>query len=187
MIYLELFASFFKIGLMSIGGGYAAMSLIEQQVVTLHSWLSMQQFADIMTIAEMTPGPIAINAATFTGMQIAGFPGALTATAGCILPSCVIVTVMACLYQRYRSLHAVQSVLTGLRPAVIAMIASAALSLVLMAVFGQRTLPQDMSSFSLPSLCILVFAFLLLKKFRLSPIRTMLLCGIAGLVLHTVF
>ena len=72
MIYLELFWSFFQIGLFSIGGGYAAMPLIQEQVIELHSWLTMTQFADIMTIAEMTPGPIAINSATFVGIQIAG-------------------------------------------------------------------------------------------------------------------
>ena len=78
MIYLELFWSFFQIGLFSIGGGYAAMPLIQHQVVDLHPWLTMTQFADIMTIAEMTPGPIAINSATFVGIQIAGLPGAIT-------------------------------------------------------------------------------------------------------------
>ena len=78
MIYLELFWSFFQIGLFSIGGGYAAMPLIQNQVVDIHPWLTMVQFADIMTIAEMTPGPIAINSATFVGIQVAGLPGAIT-------------------------------------------------------------------------------------------------------------
>ena len=77
MIYLELFWSFFQIGLFSIGGGYAAMPLIQNQVVDIHPWLTMTQFADIMTIAEMTPGPIAINSATFVGIQVAGLPGAV--------------------------------------------------------------------------------------------------------------
>ncbi len=79
MIYLELFWSFFQIGLFSIGGGYAAMPLIQNQVVGIHPWLTMAQFADIMTIAEMTPGPIAINSATFVGIQVAGLPGAIIA------------------------------------------------------------------------------------------------------------
>lgn len=84
MIYLELFWSFFQVGLFSIGGGYAAMSLIQDQVVDIHPWLTMTGFADIMAIAEMTPGPIAVNAATFVGIQVAGLPGALIATIGCI-------------------------------------------------------------------------------------------------------
>ena len=90
MIYLELLWSFFQIGLFSIGGGYAAMPLIQNQVVDVHSWLTMTQFADIMTIAEMTPGPIAINSATFVGIQTAGIPGAIIAAIGCVLPSCMI-------------------------------------------------------------------------------------------------
>ncbi len=102
MIYLELFWSFVQIGLFSIGGGYAAMPLIQDQVVDLHPWLTMAQFADIMAIAEMTPGPIAINAATFVGIQVAGLPGAVLATLGCILPSCLIVMTMAYLLSLQR-------------------------------------------------------------------------------------
>lgn len=80
MIYLKLFWSFFQIGLFSVGGGYAAMPLIQNQVVDLHQWLSMQEFADIVTIAEMTPGPIAINAATFVGTRVTGLAGAIAAS-----------------------------------------------------------------------------------------------------------
>ena len=82
MIYLQLFLSFLQIGALSFGGGYAAMPLIQAQIVTEHQWLSMSEFTDLVTIAEMTPGPIAINAATFVGTRLAGVPGALTATPG---------------------------------------------------------------------------------------------------------
>lgn len=116
MIYLELFWSFFQVGLFSIGGGYAAMPLIQDQVVDIHPWLTMTGFADIMAIAEMTPGPIALNAATFVGIQVAGLPGALIATIGCIFPSCVIVMTLAYVYYRFRGLSIVQGVLAGLRP-----------------------------------------------------------------------
>ena len=95
MIYLELFWSFFKIGLLSIGGGYAAMPIIQNQVIDIHHWLTMTQFTDIITIAEMTPGPIAINSASFVGIQVAGFCGAVIATVGCVFPSCIIVMVLA--------------------------------------------------------------------------------------------
>ena len=95
MIYLELFWSYFQIGLFSIGGGYAAMPLIQHQVVEVHPWLTMTQFADIVAIAEMTPGPIAINSATFVGTLVAGLPGAIIATIGCVFPSCVIVMGLA--------------------------------------------------------------------------------------------
>ena len=95
MIYLQLFLSFLQIGLFSFGGGYAAMPLIQGQVVTAHGWLSMSEFTDLITISQMTPGPIAINSATFVGTRIAGMPGALAATAGCVLPSCILVTLLA--------------------------------------------------------------------------------------------
>lgn len=95
MIYWQLFLSFFQIGLLSFGGGYAAMPLIRHQVVELHPWLTLTQFTDIVTISQMTPGPIAVNFATFVGMQIAGLPGAIVATLGCVAPACVIVTLLA--------------------------------------------------------------------------------------------
>ena len=114
MIYLHLFLSFLQIGLFSFGGGYAAMPLIQDQVVTLNHWLSMKEFTDLVTISQMTPGPIAINSATFVGIKIAGIPGAVAATFGCILPSCIIVTIIARLYLKYRNMAALQSVLSTL-------------------------------------------------------------------------
>ena len=104
MIYWELFLSFLQVGLFSFGGGYAAMPLIRGQVVTVHHWLSMSEFTDLITISQMTPGPIAVNSATFVGTKIAGTLGALVATFGCILPSCIIVTVIARLYLKYRNI-----------------------------------------------------------------------------------
>ena len=84
MIYIQLFLSFVQIGLFSVGGGYAAIPLIQSQVVETHGWLTMNEFTNLITIAEMTPGPIGVNSATFTGLQIAGIPGALAATFGSI-------------------------------------------------------------------------------------------------------
>lgn len=149
MIFWELFRSFFQIGLFSIGGGYAAMPLIRHQVSEIHTWLTVEQFADIVTIAEMTPGPIAINAATFVGIRVAGLPGAIVATAGCIVPSCLIVMLLSFLYYRFRGLGIVQGILGGLRPAVIAMIASAALSLLQLAILGTGERTVDVLSLAL--------------------------------------
>ena len=122
MIYFRLFLSFLQIGAFSFGGGYAAMPLIQNQVVTLHGWLNLAEFTDLVTISQMTPGPIAINAATFVGTRIAGTPGALAATIGCVLPSCILVTLLAKIYLKYRNLSLIQGVLKSLRPAVVAMI-----------------------------------------------------------------
>ena len=145
MIYLKLFWSFFQIGLFSVGGGYAAMPLIQHQVVELNNWLTMQEFVDIITISQMTPGPIAINSATFVGIQIAGLPGAIVATLGCVFPSCVIVLTLAWVYFRYRNLSVVQGVLGGLRPAVVAMIASAGLSILILCLWDSGNISLSLS------------------------------------------
>lgn len=187
MVYLELLWSFFQIGLFSIGGGYAAMHLIQHQVVDVHPWLTMTQFADIMTIAEMTPGPIAVNSATFVGIRVAGIIGSVAATAGCILPSCVIVMTLAYVYYRFRGLTMVQGVLAGLRPAVIAMIASAGISLVTLSFFGQRSLPADLSGINDISVFIFAAGFLILRKWKVNPIQIMAGAGISGVLLYSVF
>ena len=187
MIYLELFWSFFQIGLFSIGGGYAAMPLIQSQVVDLHEWLTMSQFADIMTIAEMTPGPIAINSATFVGIRIAGIPGAIISTLGCIFPSCIIVMTLAYIYYRYRGLSMVQGVLSGLRPAVIAMIASAGISLMILALYGQRELPADLGNLDCIAVGIFAAGLLVLRKWKMNPIWVMAGAGVLGVLLYSVF
>ena len=136
MIYLQLFWSFFQIGALSFGGGYAAMPLIQAQIVDLHGWLSMTEFTDLITISQMTPGPIAVNSATFVGTKIAGIPGALVSTAGCVLPSCILVTLLARLYLRYRNLTVLQDILGSLRPAVVAMIASSGVLILVQALWA---------------------------------------------------
>ena len=185
MIYLELLWSFFQIGLFSIGGGYAAMPLIQNQVMDIHPWLTMTQFADIMTIAEMTPGPIAINSATFVGIQVAGLPGAIVATAGCVFPSCVIVMTLAYIYYRFRGLNMVQGILAGLRPAVIAMIASAGISLLIMAVYGQRVLPEDLMSFDAIAVMIFLIGIIALRVWKPNPLWIMAGSAVLGVILYT--
>lgn len=187
MIYLQLFWSFFQIGLFSIGGGYAAIPLIQSQVVDGYGWLSMTQFADIMTIAEMTPGPIAINSATFVGIQVAGIPGAIISTVGCVFPSCVIVMTLAYVYYRFRGLTMVQGVLAGLRPAVIAMIASAGIGLLMLALYGQRTLPADISAVNVISVVIFAVGFFVLRKWKVNPIYVIAGSGAAGILLYSIF
>ena len=182
-IYLELLWSFFQIGLFSIGGGYAAMPLIEHQVVDLHGWLNMTQFADIVTISQMTPGPIAINSATFVGTRVAGLPGAIVATVGCVLPSCIIVLFLAFLYERYRGLGVVQGILAGLRPAVVALIASAGLSLLALALCGEGS--GSVEHIQWLSVAIFAVGFVILRKWKPDPILVMVASGAAGLVLYS--
>ena len=177
MIYLQLFLSFLQIGMFSFGGGYAAMPLIQGQVVTLHGWLTMSEFTDLITISQMTPGPIAVNSATFVGMKIAGIPGAVVATAGCILPSCIIVTILARLYLKYRNLDLLQGVLKSLRPAVVAMIASAGILILKDAFWGSG---EDVSLTGTEWSMVLIFVIcvLLLRKTKLNPIWVMVLAGV---------
>ena len=177
MIYLQLFLSFLQIGLFSFGGGYAAMPLIQGQVVTQHGWLSMEEFTDLITISQMTPGPIAINSATFVGIKIAGIPGALVATGGCILPSCVIVTLIAKLYLKYRNMAMLQGVLNSLRPAVVAMIASAGISILLTAFWGSGA-AMDLLRTNWVLVVIFVICLVLLQKFKMKPIWVMVLAGV---------
>ena len=179
MIYLQLFWSFLQIGALSFGGGYAAMPLIQEQIVTQHSWLSVSEFADLITISEMTPGPIAVNSATFVGIRVAGLPGALVATVGCILPSCILVTLIARLYLKYRDLHALQSVLSSLRPAVVAMIASAGVLILQNALWSGAV---TLSGTNWVMAGIFVLCLVLLRCTRWSPILIMALGGVINLL-----
>ncbi len=176
MIYFQLFLSFLQVGLFSFGGGYAAMPLIQEQIVTKHGWLTMVEFTDLISISQMTPGPIAVNSATFVGNKIAGITGALVATVGCILPSCVIVTSIAYLYIKNRKNQMVQEILKSLHPAVIAMIASAGVSILITAFWGEMqriSIPDTDWSMAI----IFLISLFLLRKTRMSPILVMILAG----------
>jgi len=175
MRLLQLLFSFMQIGLFSIGGGYAAMPLIREQVVTVHGWLTMNEFADLVTIAEMTPGPIAINAATFVGMRVAGVTGVLVATAGNVFPSIVIVSLLSVMYCRYKEMSLLKSVLASLRPAVVAMIASAGLSILMQVAFSGGT--AALENIDLIGLALFLAAFIAIRTFRCHPILAMVLCG----------
>lgn len=171
----QLFISFAQIGLFSVGGGYAAIPLIQEQVVTQHGWLTMSEFTDLVTIAEMTPGPIAVNAATFVGTHIAGAGGALIATLGCIFPSLLIVSALALIYRRFRALPLLQSILESLRPAVVALIASAGLTILLSVVLPGGAL--SLAAVSWGGAALFAAAFFVLRRFKLNPVLVMALCG----------
>ena len=134
-ILLQLFISFATVGLFCVGGGYASMPLIQAEVIDKHAWLTMNEFVDIFTLSQMTPGPIGINAATFVGSKVAGIPGSLAATAGFVFPSVFIVLFLGYLYYKYGDVAAVRGILNGLRPAVVALIGSAGVNF---SVLGQR-------------------------------------------------
>lgn len=188
MIYIELFLVYLQIGAFAFGGGYAAMPLIQSLVVEGKKWLTMGEYADLTTIAEMTPGPIAVNSATFVGQKMAGLPGAIVCTLGCILPSLIIVLLLAYLYQKYSNLSIVKTVLGQMRPAVVAMIASAGISILLLAFFGTSTLNEiNVLGIRPIEVCIFIACLILLRLKKIGPIQVVFLSAIVGTILYSVF
>lgn len=179
MIYWELFLCFLQVGLFSIGGGYAAIPLIQEHVVDANNWLTMQEFTDLVTIAEMTPGPIAINSATFVGIRVAGFTGAVVATLGCITPSLFIVSGLAIVYYRYKKMSAFQKVLATLRPAIVSLIASAGISILLQVLFREQI---DISNFNWLGAFLFLMAVVMIRRYKKNPILVMGLCGAICLI-----
>ena len=172
---LDLFLCFVQVGLFSIGGGYAAMPMIQAKAVEHYHWLTMGEFTDLMTIAEMTPGPITVNSATFVGIRMAGIPGALVATMGCILPSLIIVSLLSWLYEKYRSMDAMQAVLACLRPAVVALIASAALTILRVVVFAGGVVSAE--AVQMLYVALFAAALVVLRVKHSNPILVMVCCG----------
>lgn len=179
MIYLQLFWSFFQVGLFSFGGGYAAMPLIQGQLVDANGWFTLTEFAGLVAISEMTPGPIAINAATFAGYQTAGVLGAIVATLGCIAPACIIVSLLAWVFSKYGEARVIKGALAGLRPAVTALILSAGASLLMTAFWGQGV-AASLKNIDPAAVLLFGAGLFCLRKFKASPILIMLLCGILG-------
>jgi Chromate transporter. len=187
MIYLQLFWTFFQVGLFSFGGGYASLPLIQHHVVENNGWLTETEFIDIITISQMTPGPIAINASTFVGTKVAGLAGSVIATAGCVTPSFLIVLLLARLYYKYRNLSAVQGIISGLRPAVVALITAAGMGIFRTAMRQTESFPFSLANINWTAFGIFAVSFLLLWKTRLGPIQVMLLSGLAGVVINSIF
>ncbi|MEF9962422.1 MAG: chromate transporter [Erysipelotrichaceae bacterium] len=180
MIYLKLFFSFLQVGLFAFGGGYAALPLIQEQVIHLHPWLTMIEFSDIITISQMTPGPIAINTATFVGIQVSGFLGAIVATFGVIFPSIIIVISLAYFYFKYRDLAFMQHLLSGLRPCVVSLIATAGISIVFLSFYGTEGIPANFLDVDLKAVGLFVVAFIILRKSKCNPLLIMGLTGLVG-------
>lgn len=185
MIYLQLYGTFMLIGLLTIGGGYSALPLLQEHCVSGHGWLTMTEFSDLVAIAEITPGPISINAATFVGVKVGGFLGGIIATLGFVTLPFLIVSILFIVYKKYRKMTIMQGVLGGLRPAIVALIASAGLSILILALFGEGGL----ASGDLELLPILLFtaALVVLRLKKPNPIFIILGSGAVGLIAHALF
>ena len=129
MIFVELFLTFFLIGMFTIGGGYAMLSLIQNEVVTVHAWIDETTFTDIVAISQMTPGPIAINSATYVGYTVAGVWGSVVATISVCLPALTLMILITRFFIKLRTNRYVKGLIAGMRPVVVGMIGAAALLL----------------------------------------------------------
>lgn len=179
-----LFVSFIQVGLFSVGGGYAAIPLIQEQIVHTHHLMTMAEFTDLITIAEMTPGPISINSATFVGQRVYGTVGALVCTIGAIIPAFVICLTLAYFYYKYKNFSGVQVVLGALRPAVVALIASAGASILVLALFNTEFTGIRMSQFRGLELVLFLAAFYILRKKKPSAVSMILGTGVIGTILQ---
>ena len=190
MIFIELLCSFLMIGLFSFGGGYGMLSVIQGEVVTRHAWLTAAEFTDIVAVSQMTPGPIGINSATYvgytavlnaTGNEALAVLGSLTASLAVMLPSIVLMLIVSRFFMKYSKHRNVEAVFRLLRPAVVGLIASAALLLMTEENFGS---PTETPLQFWVSVALFVAAFVAMKFFKVSPILILLLAGIFGGVFY---
>jgi len=179
MIYVKLFLSFCLIGALAFGGGYAALPLIQQQCVEKYNWLTMTEFSDLLTLSQITPGPIAINSSTFVGMKVAGIPGALIASFAFMLPPFLIVSVLYIIYRKYGRLKLVQNALSGLKPGAVGLIAAAGVGIIAETIWG-GTITLASTNIFLAVLALV--AFIVLRKWKPGVIVTILLCGAFGVI-----
>lgn len=184
MLLLKLLLSFIQVGLFSVGGGYAAIPLIQEQIVNVHGLMTMEEFSDLVTVAEMTPGPIAINAATFVGMRVAGILGVLLCTLGCILPSFCICLTLAYFYYKYRNLSGVQKVLAAMRPAVVALISSAGMSILMLGLFQADIFSAKLEDLRYVELGIFAVSLFILRKYKANAVSIILGSGVVGTVIY---
>ena len=179
-IFLELFITFFKIGLFTFGGGYAMLPLIQKEVLA-HDWMEIEEIINFIAVSESTPGPFAINCATYVGMETGGVLGAVCATLGVVLPSFIVILCVARFYKKFKESKIVSSVMTGLRPAVIGLIGSALVSMILSVFlpngfdFGGIVIPDLLVSLGIA----VVMTILVFKK--IHPIIIIVLSAVAGI------
>lgn len=176
-LLLDIVITFMKIGLLSFGGGYAAVAIVEQQVVEIKGWMNYEQFMDIVTIDELTPGPVTVNAATFVGTRLAGTLGAIAATIGAILPSCIIALVLVKVYYKYKDVTLISGVLNGLKSMVVALISVTTINIISNALFLDGSLDYY-------SLLLFAVSLVLIRKYKLNPLIVMIICGLVGTIVY---
>lgn len=180
---LQLVFIFFKIGLFSIGGGYAIIPLIQAQVVERFGWISQKTFTDIITISQMTPGPLAVNTSTFIGIQIGGIAGAVLATAGCVISGIAISVFLYRFFKKHSQSRYILEVLNGLKASSLGLIISAAAVILLTAFTGSGTIGAGMT-FDWIALAVFLCAFLAVRKWKVNPVLVMIIAGVIGGIVY---
>ena len=190
MTYLILFLTFLKIGAVAFGGGYAIIAFIRDECMT-HGWFTEEELLNFIAVAESTPGPIAVNMATFVGSAQGGFLGALVATVAIVLPAFIIILLIATLFTHILKYRGVKATLNGIRPAIIALILATALTMLLSIVFGIKDINSSLSIdfkavavFLIIALCSFVYSKW--KKAKISPILLIAISGVLGLLMYGV-
>ncbi len=193
MIYLNLIFTFFKIGLFSFGGGYGMIPIIEKEIIS-KGWLTGQEFVDIISISEMTPGPIAINMATFAGYKIGGIPGGLLATTGVVLPSLILILVISYYLSKYGHHRILKETIYWIRPVVLALIIQATIFVAINTFFKEgfdiKTLLDAgsvnyfLQNVNPAAIVIMVISLLALLLTKVHPILVIIAAGSAGVILH---
>ena len=180
---LDIFIAFLKIGVIAFGGAYAGIPLVEQEVVVVRGWMTMAEFGDLIVLDELTPGPILINSATFVGTKLAGLPGAIVASLGCVLPGCLLALALVILFRKFSDLKPVESALLSLKCMALALICSTFVK-----IGGGVVFPQGfaLDSAELITLPIIAVAFYLIHIKKMTPLPVLLGCGVVNVLLTLV-
>ncbi|EAG9406801.1 chromate transporter [Listeria monocytogenes] len=183
---LQLMFVFFKIGLFSIGGGYAIIPLIQRQVVNQYGWINQQTFMDIITISQMTPGPLAVNTSTFVGIQVWGILGAIVATVGCVISGVTISVFLYRFFKKHSRSQYIMEVLSCLKASSLGLIISSAVSILLLSFMGSQTF-SEIKSTDWFAIAIFGCSFFVLRKWKANPILVMVITGVIGWIIYSLY
>jgi len=175
----DLFVSFMKIDVLCFGGAYAAIPVIQKQVVEINGWLTQAEFMDILAIDELTPGPIILNCATFIGDQMAGIPGGIVATFGCVVPTALITAVLLWIYSKFSNTGFLKDSLSGMKCVVAALLISASISFI-------KTCLLNSAGLDVIAFVIFAVSFVVLRKTKIDAMFVVLAAGVVGLILYTI-
>ena len=189
MIYLQLFFAYLQIGLFTIGGGHAAIPVAQSVLVDGYGWLTVKEFTDMITLSEMTPGPFAINSATYVGIKTGGILGGVVATLSFLIPSVVICFSLYFIVKKFRRQKFISGFMAGIKPAVSGLISAAGFTIALTALFGASALNQLKVDFNfdLIALIIATLSVIAVRKTKINPVLVILLSGVFGVLLYSAF